>query len=201
MPQNQPSGRGLLPSPTAWSPDQHHVSWRLSVYIGQDWRAWSGVWPACPHSHREVSEMPVVFRWALRPQCPVRSRKIVVCWARSSLQNGSRFALYPPFSFFQSPLHREWRSVLASLWVTGFCVCGAWLENNKMGNWQQLLAGADKNHFNCSCPTPHHTTQAVWVWGERQARLTVLRLNTFWRKSSSAFHPLYAIRNACQNKI
>ena len=23
MPQNQPSGRGLLPSPTAWSPDQH----------------------------------------------------------------------------------------------------------------------------------------------------------------------------------
>ena len=24
-PQNQPSGRGLLPSPTAWSPDQHHA--------------------------------------------------------------------------------------------------------------------------------------------------------------------------------
>ena len=23
MSQNQPSGRGLLPSPTAWSPDQH----------------------------------------------------------------------------------------------------------------------------------------------------------------------------------
>ena len=23
---NQPSGRGLLPSPTAWSPDQHHVA-------------------------------------------------------------------------------------------------------------------------------------------------------------------------------
>ena len=26
MPQNQPSGRGLLPSPTAWSPDQHHAA-------------------------------------------------------------------------------------------------------------------------------------------------------------------------------
>ena len=35
MPQNQPSGRGLLPSPTAWSPDQHpaamlaDVSWHI----------------------------------------------------------------------------------------------------------------------------------------------------------------------------
>ena len=26
MPQNQPSGKGLMPSPTAWSPDQHHVA-------------------------------------------------------------------------------------------------------------------------------------------------------------------------------
>ena len=26
MPQIQPSGRGLLPSPTAWSPDQHLVA-------------------------------------------------------------------------------------------------------------------------------------------------------------------------------
>ena len=26
MPQNQPSGRGLLLSPTAWSPDQHHAA-------------------------------------------------------------------------------------------------------------------------------------------------------------------------------
>ena len=25
MPQNQPSGRRLLPSPAAWSPDQHHA--------------------------------------------------------------------------------------------------------------------------------------------------------------------------------
>ena len=32
-----------------------------------------------------------------------------------SLQIGSRCAWYPPFSFFQSPLYREWRSVLASL--------------------------------------------------------------------------------------
>ena len=26
MPQIQPSGRGLLPSPTAWSPNQHHAA-------------------------------------------------------------------------------------------------------------------------------------------------------------------------------
>ena len=73
------------------------------------------VWSACPHSHRCMSEIPVLFRWALRPQCSVRRRKIVVCWARFSLQIGSRCAWYPPFSLFQSPLCREGRSVLASL--------------------------------------------------------------------------------------
>ena len=31
MPQNQPSGRGLLPSPTAWSPDQHLVAMLADV--------------------------------------------------------------------------------------------------------------------------------------------------------------------------
>ena len=92
-----------------------HVSWRLSAYFGQNWRTWSGVWSACQHSHREVSETPILFRWALRPQCPVRRRKMVVCWARCSLQIGSRCAWYAPFSFLQSPLYREWRSVLASL--------------------------------------------------------------------------------------
>ena len=31
MPQNQPSGRGLLPSPTAWSPDQHPAAMLADV--------------------------------------------------------------------------------------------------------------------------------------------------------------------------
>ena len=31
MPQNQPSGRGLLPSPTAWTPDQHPVAMLADV--------------------------------------------------------------------------------------------------------------------------------------------------------------------------
>ena len=31
MPQNQLSGRGLLPSPTAWSPDQHHMAMLADV--------------------------------------------------------------------------------------------------------------------------------------------------------------------------
>ena len=30
MPQNQPSGRGLLPSPTTWSPDQHLAAMLLT---------------------------------------------------------------------------------------------------------------------------------------------------------------------------
>ena len=31
MPQNRPSGRGLLPSPTAWSSDQHHLAMLVDV--------------------------------------------------------------------------------------------------------------------------------------------------------------------------
>ena len=31
MPQSQPSGRGLLPSPSAWSPDQHLVAMLADV--------------------------------------------------------------------------------------------------------------------------------------------------------------------------
>ena len=74
IPQNQPSIRDLLPSPKIWvarSVPCSHASWRLSAYFG--------------HSHREVPEMPVLFRWALRPQCQVHRRKIVVCWTHSSL--------------------------------------------------------------------------------------------------------------------
>ena len=81
IPRSQPSGRGLLPSPTAWSPDQHiaavladvsrHILGRIEGHglgFGQ---------LVC--THREVSEMPILFRWTLRPQCPVRTRKIVYC--------------------------------------------------------------------------------------------------------------------------
>ena len=39
------------------------------------------------------------------------------------LQIGTRCAWHQPLSFCQSPLNREWRSVLAYVWVTGFCVC------------------------------------------------------------------------------
>ena len=71
MPQNQPSARGLLPSPTAWSPDQHFADMLADVsrhILGRTEGLGLGVWSACPHSHREVSEMPILFRWALRPQ-------------------------------------------------------------------------------------------------------------------------------------
>ena len=33
MPQNQQSGRGLLPSPTAWSPDQHPAAMLADVSL------------------------------------------------------------------------------------------------------------------------------------------------------------------------
>ena len=118
MPQIQPSGRGLLPSPTAWSPDQHLAAMLADVSrhsLGRTEGRGLGVWSACPHSHREVSETPILFRQTFRPQCPMRRRKIVVCWARSSLQIGSSCAWCPPFSFLQCPLCREWRNVLASL--------------------------------------------------------------------------------------
>ena len=49
-----------------------------------------------------MSETPVLFRWAHRPQYPVRRRKIAVHWARSSLQVGSRCAWYPLWCPLQS---------------------------------------------------------------------------------------------------
>ena len=39
MPQNQPSGRGLLPSPTAWSPDQHPAAMLADVSL----HIWAGL--------------------------------------------------------------------------------------------------------------------------------------------------------------
>ena len=73
MPQIQPSSKRPSAEPhslIARSAPRGHVSWGLSAYFGQDWKMWSGVWSACPHSHREVSEMQILFRWALRPQSP-----------------------------------------------------------------------------------------------------------------------------------
>ena len=87
MPQNQPSDRDLLPSPTAWSPDEQprgHASWRHGLFRA-GLKDVVGVRSACLHSHREVSETPILFRWALRQQCTVRRRKIVVCWAKVCL--------------------------------------------------------------------------------------------------------------------
>ena len=84
MPQVQPSGGGLPPSPTAWSPDQHHAAMLADVsrhILGRTEGRGQGFGQLCPHSHREVSEMPILFTWTLRPQCPLRRRKIVVCWA------------------------------------------------------------------------------------------------------------------------
>ena len=64
MPQIQPSGRGLLSSPTAWSPGEHPAAMLAEVSRYILGRTWSVIWSACPHSHREVSRMPILFIWA-----------------------------------------------------------------------------------------------------------------------------------------
>ena len=156
MPQNQPSGRGLLPSPTAWSPYQYHAAMLADVsrhILGRTEVRGLGVWSACPHSHREVSEMPIFFRRALRPQCPVRWWNTAICWARSSVQIGSRCVWYPPLSFFQSPLKREWRSLFACLWATGFCVCRVLLP---------IFASLSAVSFPASPHMSRHPLEGYW---------------------------------------
>ena len=63
VPQNQlPS---LLPSSTAWLPDQHQAAMLADVsrhILGRTEGRGLGFLSACPHSHREVSEMPILFR-------------------------------------------------------------------------------------------------------------------------------------------
>ena len=76
----------------------------------------------------------VLVRTSKFGSCPVHRWKIAVCWTRSSLQIGSRCGRYPPFSFFQSPLNWEWRSVLASVsaepdcWVLQVCLLFCFLS-------------------------------------------------------------------------
>ena len=48
---------------------------------GQNCRICSGVWSPVWHSHSGVWETPIRYKWARRRQCPVLSRKIVVCCA------------------------------------------------------------------------------------------------------------------------
>ena len=64
MPQIQPSGRGLSLSPTAWSSGEHPAAMLAEVSRYILGRTWSEIWSACPHSHREVSAMPILFIWA-----------------------------------------------------------------------------------------------------------------------------------------
>ena len=44
--------------------------------------------------------MPILFRWALRPQCPVRRRKIVVCWAHTPVSKLGQGTLLSNMSLF-----------------------------------------------------------------------------------------------------
>ena len=73
MPQIQPSGRGLLPSPTAWSPDQHPAAMLADVsrYIlgrtegrglgfGQLVRTHKGKCPKCQSSSDRHSDRSVL---------------------------------------------------------------------------------------------------------------------------------------------
>ena len=72
IPQNQLSGWGPQPRPTAWSPDQLH----MSIFADVSWHIlgrtegcglWglvnlsTGIWSTCLHFHREEAEMPILF--------------------------------------------------------------------------------------------------------------------------------------------
>ena len=84
VPQNQLSGPLL--SPTGWPPNQHHaamladISWLI---LGRTEGRGLG-FGQLVHTHTGKTEIPVLFRWALRPHCCVVRQKIVVCWASSS---------------------------------------------------------------------------------------------------------------------
>ena len=45
-------------------------------------------------TQRDKPERPILFRWAFRPQCPVRRQMIMVGWARSSARIGSKCAWF-----------------------------------------------------------------------------------------------------------
>ena len=117
MPQIQPSGRGLLPSPTAWSPNQHLVAMLgdVSRYIlgwtegrglgfGQLARTHTRKCLKCQSTsdgHSDHSALCAGGRlWSAGP---------------APVSKSGQGAWYPPFSFFQYQLYGEWRSVLASL--------------------------------------------------------------------------------------
>ena len=137
MPQIQPSGRRLLPRPAAWSPQQHLVAMIADVsrYIlgrtegrglgfGQLVRTHTGKCLKCQSSSDGLSDHSVLCaggRWWSAGPAPVSKlgqgvpgiqrfsffqsplyrewRSVLACWARSSLQIGSRCAWYPTFFF------------------------------------------------------------------------------------------------------
>ena len=119
MPQIHPPSRGLLPSPTAWSPDQHLAAMLVDVsryILGRtEGRGLGFGQLVCTHTGKCLKCQSSSDGHSDHSALCAGRQKIVVCWARSSLTIGSRCAWYPPFSFFQSPLYREWRRVLASL--------------------------------------------------------------------------------------
>ena len=69
------------------------ICFRMWLCNVQSCRTWAGVWSAIRQSHIEDSAMPIFFRCALNPQCPVRKRKIVLCSGRLRLFKWSCWGL------------------------------------------------------------------------------------------------------------
>ena len=73
-------GAGLLPFPTAcWWLTHPAAIPGVSVSASQSWRMGWTVCFASLQSQSAESMMPICFRCARRPQCPVRNLNIVVC--------------------------------------------------------------------------------------------------------------------------
>ena len=115
--------------------------------------------------------MPVLFRRALRPQCPVRRPHVVVCFARSCLQIGSRCVLYPPYDLIQRGLLlcRD-QDLNQLLYIYGsFSFFGAQQFSGKLGRLACSRANYRSGRSNLPPPTGMLTpstypiTSGVWL--------------------------------------
>ena len=65
-------------------------NWRFCFpQMGQPWRMWWTLFSASLQSQSAESMMPIRFRCARRPQCPVRNPNIVVCSCLARRLTGS----------------------------------------------------------------------------------------------------------------
>ena len=101
------------------------ICFRMWLCNMQSCRTWAGVWSAIRQSHIEDSAMPIFFRCALNPQCPVRKRKIVLCSGRLRLFKWSWWGLQPSVFCVKFTFQRCFITFLASRYDILVSGCGS----------------------------------------------------------------------------